>query len=163
MKNVSSTILATVTVFSGGAFAQEKPPAEQVEAQRANAQKLVADLKAIQEKSEVTQEMKNTLFNDLMALYGTLKPPSQESVKKLAADLARALDDGNLSSDDLAKLADDMIGVMTSTGMTEEQAAKILQDMASILKASNIKKADVQQIVSDAKTIWKTRQQGKAK
>ena len=123
--------------------------------QKQNAKQLASDLKAIQAKSEVTDEMKKDLYDDLMAIYGTAQKPSPSSVKKLAYDLADALDDGTLSTQEINQLVEDMILVMTSAGISEEQAKKLLKDIQTILRASNVTPDDVKKIVEDLKAIQK--------
>ncbi|RME56793.1 MAG: hypothetical protein D6795_00690 [Deltaproteobacteria bacterium] len=129
--------------------------------QKQNAKKLADDLKAIQAKSEVTDEMKKDLYNDLMAVYGTAHKPSPSTVKQLAFDLAEALDDGTLSPQEINQLVEDLILVMTSAGITEEQAKKLLSDIQKILRASNITQEDVKKIANDLKAIQKAMKKGK--
>ncbi|RME56792.1 MAG: hypothetical protein D6795_00685 [Deltaproteobacteria bacterium] len=124
--------------------------------QKQNARKLVDDLKAIQEKSEVTDEMRQDLYEDLQAVYGTVHQPEPSTVRQFASDLAKALDDGRISPSEMNQLVEDLILVMTSAGITEEQAEEILKDIETILRASNVTPQDVQTIVNDLKAIYRT-------
>lgn len=131
------------------------------DAQKQNVKKLVSDLKAIQAESKVTDEMKQDLSEDLLAVYETEKTkPSKSSVKTLAQDLAKALDDSKMSEDELNKLCEDLVMILVSAGISQEQAEKLMEDLQKILKASNVDANDVKTILSDLKTVYKATEKG---
>ncbi len=123
------------------------------ETQQKNIQKLTADLQAIKQGSQVTPEMKQALKNDLMAMAEGATKPDPALVDKLAADLADAMSDGNISNAEKAKLTNDLYAVMNSANVSTAEVNQAIADAQVILSASGVDKQDAQTIVADLKAI----------
>ncbi len=123
------------------------------ETQQKNIQKLTSDLQAIKQGSQVTPEMKQALKNDLMAMADGATKPDPALVDKLAADLADAMSDGNISNAEKAKLTNDLYAVMYSANIPASEVNQAIADAQVILAASGVTKQDVQTIVADLKAI----------
>ena len=121
--------------------------------QQKNIQKLTGDLQAIKQGSQVTLEMKQALKNDLMAMAEGATKPDPALVDKLAADLADAMSDGNISNAEKAKLTNDLYAVMNSANIPASEVNQAVADAQVILAASGVTKQDAQAIANDMKAI----------
>jgi uncharacterized protein YpmB len=151
-KFLTITCTMMLCLFVGTTLFAASVPTEQVQ----NVKKLADDIKAIQAKSEVTDQMKQDLYNDLKSVYGTAGKPAPDAVKQLGTDLAKSLDDSTMSMADVNTLAEDIVLVLASAGISQEDAEKIIKEIQTMLKASNVTKDDVMTIANDLKAIWKT-------
>lgn len=142
------------TEATGNARTGNKPTGSHIsETQQKNIQKLTSDLQAIKQGSQVTPEMKQALKNDLMAMADGATKPDPALVDKLAADLADAMSDGNISNAEKAKLTNDLYAVMNSANISTAEVSQAIADAQVILTASGIEKQDAQTIIADLKAI----------
>lgn len=130
-----------------------RPVPKMSDQQKANVEKLVADLQAIKTGSQVTQEQKNKLALDLKTLAQGANKPSKESVEKLATDFSAALQDKQISKDEQAALTTDFQQVLNSANISPSEVETVVKDAQEILVASGITKEDGDLIVSDLKAI----------
>lgn len=142
------------TEATGTARTGNKPTGSHIsETQQKNIQKLTSDLQAIKQGSQVTPEMKQALKNDLMAMADGATKPDPALVDKLAADLADAMSDGNISNAEKAKLTNDLYAVMNSANISTAEVSQAIADAQVILSASGVTKQDAQTIANDMKAI----------
>lgn len=114
---------------------------------------LKTDLKTIQSKSNVTQDLIDQLVKDLKDAAATGTPPSVDSVQVLLTDAQSALADGVISEKEKLQLASAVSDVIASTGLTADQFAAVQNDVLAIIAASGVTAADIELIKSDLETI----------
>lgn len=123
------------------------------EQQKKNVQELIVDLQSIANSSTVTQEQVKALGNSLMILAQGTTKPSQQSVDKLAQDLADALSDGGLSKIEIQRLAEDVAAVMDSANIPQAEVQAAIAHAKGVLESSGVDKGDMQEIKYDLEQI----------
>lgn len=132
----------------------EKPAGSHMSpAQQQNIDKLVADLSAIKQGSNVTQAQKDALKADLKAMSDGATRPDPALVEQLAGDLAEAMADGQMSNREKTKLTQDLYQVMNSANISTAEVNKAIADAQAILQSSGVSLSDVQAIANDLKAI----------
>lgn len=122
-------------------------------AQKANIQKLVADLKTIHSHSSVSNAQIAQLEADLKIAANGAHRPSKASVTQFAVDLAAAFADGKVTVREKGTLAADFDDILVSANVSPTAAAAVKSDIVAIVKASNLTKTDVSLIVADLAAI----------
>lgn len=117
-----------------------------------NISKLIADLKSIKEGSEVTQEQKDKLKEDVKAVLQDAVRPSEESVQALIDALKKAWEDG-LHGDDVDTVLKAFLAVMESANISIPDLKLIAADLKDILTSANIDEQEKETIINDLKAI----------
>ena len=115
--------------------------------QQENIEKLIADLKAIIEKSEVTEEQKETLKKDLKSTLQGIQKPSEGTVDKFVTDLSETFSDGDIDPKEIILLQQDIYAILNSANISDEQIDVLKEDLQAIGESSNISKEDLE-------TLW---------
>lgn len=140
-------------VISGNNSRSKPTGANMSEPQKKNVQELIVDLQSIANSSTVTQEQVKALGNSLMILAQGTTKPSQQSVDKLAQDLADALSDGGLSKIEIQRLAEDIAAVMDSANIPQAEVQAAIAHAKGVLESSGVDKGDMQEIKYDLEQI----------
>lgn len=129
-------------------------------AQQQAVSKLKADIAVIKSKKEVTPELKAQLKKDLAAATDGATKPAAETLAKLGDDLASALVDKKISSQDVADLATSLAAVLNSAGISTVEIATAVRTTKEILTASGVTKQDIAAVADDLKAIVGELQKG---
>lgn len=123
------------------------------EQQQLNIAKLAADLQSIRSGSEITEEQKQQLAEDLQALIEGSVKPSTESLEKLVDDLSAAFSDGQIPVSEQLKLVNDMLAVLNSANIPAEEMEAVIQDIQEIVSAGGVTEEEAQMIADDLRAI----------
>ncbi len=116
-------------------------------------EKLQTDLKAIQDKSQVTPAMLAAVRNDVQALQkSSTSAPDKTAVDTLNKDLAAL--DGATPDFTQGQLKTDLEAVIKSTGASDDTTVTKLEgDLNAVAQAMNVTSDDVATIQADQKAI----------
>lgn len=124
--------------------------------QQENIEKLIADLKAIKEKSELTEDQRETLKNDLKSTLQDFQKPDEEAVDKFVADLSETFSDGSIGPREIILLQQDIYAILNSANISDEQIDVLKEDFQEIGESSNISQEDLETLWNDIVQILKT-------
>jgi len=124
--------------------------------QQANLEKLIADLKAIQDKSELTDSQRETLKNDLISTLQGVQKPSQTAVENLAADFSEIISDDHIDLNEIKVLQEDVNLVLNSANISDEKIEVLKEDFQAIVESSNISEEDLETLWNDIVQILET-------
>jgi hypothetical protein len=124
--------------------------------QQENIEKLITDLKALQEKSEVTEEQRETLKNDLISTLQGVQKPSQTAVENLAADFSEIISDGHINLNEIKVIQEDVNLVLNSANISDEKIEVLKKDFQAIGESSNISSEDLETLWNDMVQILET-------
>jgi hypothetical protein len=125
--------------------------------QKANLQKLAADLSAIHANSSVTVAQLHQLDSDIaVAVKSATSKPSAASVSAFKAELKTTLTSGPITAAEAKALTTDFDAILTSAGISKADAQAVGTDIKGIVTASHVTKAEAQGIWSDLEAIYAT-------
>lgn len=124
--------------------------------QKENIEKLIADLKAIQDKSELTDSQRETLKNDLISTLQGVQKPSQTAVENLAADFSEIISDDHIDLNEIKVLQEDVNLVLNSANISDEKIEVLKEDFQAIVESSNISEEDLETLWNDIVQILET-------
>lgn len=150
---ILALVFVPLTVDAQRKSHQKPSGTKMSETQQQNVDQLKSDAKEIKQGSQVTQEQKDALKNDLTSMAKGATKPDPALVEKLSNDLSQAMADGNITGKEKSQLMKDLESVMNSANISTDQVNKASSDAQAILTASGISKTDVQKIAGDMKAI----------
>jgi len=124
--------------------------------QKENIEKLIADLKAIREKSEITKEQKETLKKDLKSTLQGAHKPSQEAIEKFVADFSEIIADGRIDFREILALQENINLFLNSANISDEQIQVLKENFQTMAESSNISKEDLETLWNDIVQIVDT-------
>lgn len=124
--------------------------------QQENIEKLVTDLKALQEKSEVTEEQREALKNDLKSTLRGAQKPSETAVENLAADFLEIISDDHIDLNEIKVLQEDVNLVLNSANISDEKIEVLKEDFQAIGESSNISEEDLETLWNDIVQVVET-------
>lgn len=124
----------------------------QTNATRQIVAKLQSDLASIKTNSVVSSTQKQALIADLNAAAQSAAKPSQDSINKLANDLASALGGRSLSAAEHARLAQNLVLMLNSGSISLARKQEITDDASSLLYNSSSPGAAAN-VVADLKLV----------
>jgi hypothetical protein len=124
--------------------------------QQENIEKLIADLKAIQEKSDITQKQKEILKNDIKSTLQDAHKPDRSAIDKLVKDISGFIFDGRLGYREMETLQDDINLLLNSANISDEEIEILKKDFQAIGESSNISEEDLETLWNEIVQITET-------
>ena len=123
------------------------------DAQQENLQQLFADLNALRADCAVTPEQVSQLVDDFRTLLDGVTCPDQDTVTQLVDDYWAAVEDEEITSDEMLQLIRDVQDLLSSANVPVEEAQAVFADLQAIVTASGVTAEDLQLIVDDVQAI----------
>ncbi len=136
-------LAAAVFIAALPASASVSPQVQQ------DVKQLVADLEGIASHSQIDPADVQRLAADLQLFITGASKPSEDTVRKLAADAVAALVDGKLTTAEELTILGDLNAVLQSAGFTDGQINQVGSDIESIVASASVTQADFKLILAD--------------
>jgi hypothetical protein len=124
--------------------------------QQENIAKLITDLKALKEKSEITEAQRENLKDDLKSTLQGVQKPSETAVEKLAADFFEIISDDHIDLNEIKVLLEDVNLVLNSANISDKQIEVLKENFQAIGESSNISEKDIETLWNDIAQIVET-------
>ncbi|WP_165070699.1 hypothetical protein [Paludisphaera rhizosphaerae] len=115
--------------------------------------KLVQDLSAIHQGSNVTPAEIKAVGTDLSAIAKVATKPDPKTVATLKTDVAAAASDGVITPAEAVKLEKDVSAVLVSANIPKSLAQQTAADVKTLVIASGVTKQQVKVILGDVQAI----------
>jgi hypothetical protein len=115
--------------------------------------KVRTDLAAIKAESQVTNEQKQQLAKDLIALAHGANKPSASTAASLANSLSAAFAVKPLSDKDCSRLLTDLAAVLNPANIQAAQMDAIYADIQAIFQANGLARKDAVEVVNQVKAV----------
>ena len=151
--------MAAAAMLGGAAPAAETAPPDGgkitliSEVQKQNLAKLKADLQAIRDGSNVTDEMRAQLRLDIKAALDGATRPDPALVDQFIVDFKAAAQDGVFTTQERTTLRRDVNAILISANVSQEEIQALRQSARTIVEASGVTRETLQGIRSDVQAI----------
>lgn len=120
---------------------------------RAQLRSLVDDLNEMIDTTDVSEELIQTLYNDLVAVLDNAVRPDEVLVEALFTDLANAMEDGDLSNVEKLLLMQSIVVVLDSANLEQDEVMNLLIDVKALMVAMDISPEEAELIIEDLQLV----------